>query len=834
MANSPLIAATSQRDYHEVQRLIEENAPFTVLNSPRNRNGDRLIHMAVFNEDLELLNLFIRTDPAFLEDFDDSGRTPIHLAALLGILSVTESLLEAGANSNIKTKDGGQTPLHFVSWSQRGDDDEGSPEEPAGILVAKSLLKHGANLQAQDETGDTPLSLAVYQCYVRLAGFYIKSMADDRTFDINGFFGTHTLLYKAVHSHHPFRRKERIVLFLQQMGANIETQHPETGLRPLHQAVDEIDGLQLLIARGANINATAFDGSTPLHIALGEGCSFEIIELLITHGANVNATTFDESTPLLLALGVNATTNDGSTPLHQALDAWPPADDGDEKEYMMQVLKTLLDAGADIDTKDQLGDTPLLKSCFDNPKMARLLLDRGADPRVENMYSITPLSRVKRSNSRELITLISDALPSPAKLAIEPVYTTCGLVTETLAKQKEDGKEGKGDRKQQQRVREERKRELELKRLAREERQKEREKEREKGQEKRQEEQEKEQEKLSGDTQSTKKTQDRSKMSERQGRKLPIKIPVDLAEEWFKKVERISSALGHDGEMERVKIAILDSGIYPDHPQMDCVSDFKDFVDETNDSGRLDEHEVKHGSAGVSFVLRVAPESELYIARVFRHREADTESPSRIAKAILHAIDTWKVDIITLACGFEIEYAEMVYAIQKAYSQNVFIFAAASNSANFQHIAFPADMHPEVMCMFACNGQNTITHGFNPGPMRRGDNFAILGQGLSASPNDEHAPREGTSYSVFIAAGIAALLLDFYRQPDIEPQLNHLVKLKRMAGMRAVFLDMAEHGAAGDYNCVVPWDLLDEHTTLRKEQRQYIVHKIRIALGRRR
>lgn len=76
------------------------------------------------------------------------------------------------------------------------------------------------------------------------------------------------------------------------------------GWTALHIAADTnlLQIADLLITRGANINATAGTRDwTPLHAAAARG-HLQIITLLLTHGANVQAIARDNRTPLHVAV----------------------------------------------------------------------------------------------------------------------------------------------------------------------------------------------------------------------------------------------------------------------------------------------------------------------------------------------------------------------------------------------------------------------------------------------------------------------------------------------------------------------------------------------------
>ena len=120
------------------------------------------------------------------------------------------------------------------------------------------------------------------------------------------------------------------------------------GYTPLHLAASmkgNKEIVELLIAKGADVNANSESGSTPLHGAYNG----EIVELLITKGSNVNVRNGVGQTPLLLAVIFG------------------------QKE----IVKILVAKGADVHARDDAGVTPLDMS-RNKPEIADLLRKHGA------------------------------------------------------------------------------------------------------------------------------------------------------------------------------------------------------------------------------------------------------------------------------------------------------------------------------------------------------------------------------------------------------------------------------------------------------------------------
>jgi hypothetical protein len=131
------------------------------------------------------------------------------------------------------------------------------------------------------------------------------------------------------------------------------------------------------------------------------------------------------------------------------------------------------------------------------------------------------------------------------------------------------------------------------------------------------------------------------------------------------------------------------------------------------------------------------------------------------------------------------------------------IFAAASNSGGQGHIsiAFPARLKEEVIVVFSSRPDGTRS-GFNPIPMPKTWNFSILGENVKAAwpvgmngqavkigeGNDITNIMSGTSVAMPIAAGIAAIVLEFAKNRRRLPNFteDELDMLGTHAGMQEV------------------------------------------------
>jgi len=155
------------------------------------------------------------------------------------------------------------------------------------------LLRLGANIEATDEYGRSPLMIACCKNNKEIVELLLKNGAN---IEAKGNHN-HTPLFYACYNNN----KEIIELLLKN-GANIEAADTH-GLTPLIYACcrnNNKEGVTLLLEKGANIEATDNCGRTPLIYACYKN-NKEIVELLLEKGANIEATDKYGQTPFDIA-----------------------------------------------------------------------------------------------------------------------------------------------------------------------------------------------------------------------------------------------------------------------------------------------------------------------------------------------------------------------------------------------------------------------------------------------------------------------------------------------------------------------------------------------------
>ena len=365
---------------------------------------------------------------------DNRGITPLHVSASTGNLEVVKALLEGGADVNAKTSrvafvaiGSGATPLHYAVVH---------PENQAVIQV---LLDADADIEARNSDGETPLDLAMK----RGNSYSIQARRDSDASQGNGVVLCPTGTEVWEWADEDFWRNANLAQVQHELLCGADVEAGDGSRTPLHLAAglsNDPAVLQALLDAGANVNAGESAGSTPLHSAAA-GNDPAMLQALLEAGANVNARDSRDGTPLhaaasfsdnptvLQALleagaGIQARDIDGRTPLHTvAIFNYNPERARDlEDEYgepprtaayyeNPAVLQALLDAGADVEVKDDFGWTPLHAATVynSNPAVITALLDAGANPKVKNNDGTTPLHYAAGLGNPVIVQILLDA-----------------------------------------------------------------------------------------------------------------------------------------------------------------------------------------------------------------------------------------------------------------------------------------------------------------------------------------------------------------------------------------------------------------------------------------
>jgi ankyrin repeat protein len=282
------------------------------------------------------------------------------------------SLVAKGADVNVADPRGGSTPLMYAAAF-------------GSVEAMTYLLDRNARVNAANASGATALMWAATD--IDKVKLLLARGADAKAASERG----RTALFLAARSD----GTAPIVKMLIAAGADVNAVDAAS-MSILHAAAagNDTETIQLLVDAGTNVNAVDFAGFTPL-IHAASNRNIDAVRLLISKGADVNARSGDGSFQKVKA-GPIALGN--WTPLTASVAMATP-----------ELVKTLLDAGANLETTDVRGMTPLMLAVANdrqNLDVIRMLIARGARVNAKSLAGETALDWAIKIGARPAIDLL--------------------------------------------------------------------------------------------------------------------------------------------------------------------------------------------------------------------------------------------------------------------------------------------------------------------------------------------------------------------------------------------------------------------------------------------
>ena len=322
--------------------------------------------------------------------------TPLHLAARVGNVGLTELLIDNGADVHI-CDESGDTPLQVAAIPYHRD-------------VIELLLKHGAERKTENLSGFTPLQSFYHdhrgQCSASRAADVFKLLYDTSSPINQRFDHKKTMLHTvAVHNCTHCAR----VLLLNKAAVEQRNGAEETLLH-YAQVMDSLEMVQLITRYQIPMDLICSNGLTPLIRAIKRN-SLTAIWNLLKFGANPNMADRDGLTPLMHA-GIMGYEVSGVSVVSILLASRVRVDDVDDfgnsclhhalQGKNIKNLEAVLARGADVNWQNAEGLSPLMLLCsrirwkFDYRRAAvTLLLQRGAKIELKDKDGRTALSHCK-------------------------------------------------------------------------------------------------------------------------------------------------------------------------------------------------------------------------------------------------------------------------------------------------------------------------------------------------------------------------------------------------------------------------------------------------------
>jgi ankyrin repeat protein len=363
-ATTDVADAAMRGDREAVRAALARKADVNAVQT----DGSTALHWAAERDDLEMADQLLRAG-ARVAARTREGVTPLQLAATNGSAAMIDRLLKAGADPNAPLTTAGDTAVMMAARTGKAD-------------AIRVLVEAGGNVNAAETWGGTTaLMWAVSEGHADAARLLIAAGAD-----VNA--RSH---YVAAANGRGFEGRTPLS---NSTGAK-PAEFASGWLTPLTLAAREgdVEIARILISAGADVDAVTGDGKTALAMAIFNG-NYEVASFLVDSRADVNKADAQRFTPLFWAVDRRNMETAPNFPWMVTVDPMP-------------LIRKLLDAGANPNAL--VNNTPRARMREGSPRivfatalmraafaadleLVKLLLDRGADPKIVSRDNETMLS----------------------------------------------------------------------------------------------------------------------------------------------------------------------------------------------------------------------------------------------------------------------------------------------------------------------------------------------------------------------------------------------------------------------------------------------------------